>query len=127
MGVDTSIASGTGKILIFTIRDVKVRLRVSVLLSETEIDDIDLVATFPDPHQEIIRFDVTMDEGLGVNVFDAGDKLIREEQYRLQGKLSVAEVEEILQAGSQKVEHHGVVVALGAKPAHEWNADTTGE
>jgi hypothetical protein len=39
-----------------------VGLWVAVLLGETEIDDVDLVPTFSDAHQEIVGLDITMDE-----------------------------------------------------------------
>jgi hypothetical protein len=68
-----------------------------------------------------------VDEGLGVDVFDAGDELIGEEKNRLQGELAVAEVEQVLETGTQEVDNHGVVVALSTEPADEGDTDTTGE
>ena len=72
-------------------------LRVAILLGQSEVDDIDLVATLANTHQEIVRLDVSMDEGFGMDVFDAGDELIRKEQDSLQGKFAVAKVEKVLQ------------------------------
>jgi len=37
-------------------------LQVSELLCETEIDDIDLIATLADPHKEVVGLYVPMDE-----------------------------------------------------------------
>lgn len=102
-------------------------LRVTVLLGETEIDDVDLIAPLTDAHQEVVRLDVTVDEGLGVNVLDPGDELVSQEKHRLQGELPVAEIEQIFQAGAEKIEDHGVVVTLGAKPANEGNADPSSQ
>jgi hypothetical protein len=62
-----------------------------------------------------------------VDVLDAGDELVGQEQDRLQGELAVAEVEEILQTGPEKVEDHGVVVTLGSVPTDERDTDTTGQ
>ena len=73
VGIDAGITSSTSKVLVFAVRDVKVRLRVTVFLGQSEVDDIDLVATLPDTHQEVVGLDVTMDKGLGMNIFDAGD------------------------------------------------------
>ena len=42
--------------------------------------------------------------------------LISEEEDRLDGKLSIAKVEEVLEAGAQQLHHHDVVVALLPKP-----------
>ena len=127
VGVDARIASSAGEILILAVRDMEVRLRVTVLLGEAKVNHIDLVATLPNAHQEVVRLDVTMDEGLGVDVLDARDQLIREQQDRLQGEFPVAEVEEVLQARSQEVQDHGIVVTLGAEPAYEWDTDTSGK
>jgi len=45
-------------------------LRFSELLREAEIDDIDLVAMLADPHEEVNRLDIHVDEVSGVNVLD---------------------------------------------------------
>ena len=73
MSVDGSVASGTRQILVLPVGNVQVSLRVTVLLGETEVDDIDLIATLADAHQEIVGLDITVDEVAGVDIFDAGD------------------------------------------------------
>ena len=127
MGVDGGITSSSGQVLVLPIRDVEVRLWVTVFLGQTEIDDIDLVAALADTHEEVVRLDITVDEGLGMDVLDAGDELIGQQKNGLQGELAVAEVEKILQAGSEEIKNHGIVVALGTKPADKWDTNTTGE
>ena len=127
MGVDGRVTSGTSQVLVLSVRNVEVGLGITVLLGETEIDNVDLVATLADAHEEIIRLDITVDEGLGVDVLDAGDELIGEQEDGLQRELAVAEVEEIFQGGTEQIEDHGVVVALGAEPAHEGNTNTASE
>jgi hypothetical protein len=62
-----------------------------------------------------------------VDVLDAGDELIGQQKNGLQGELAVAEVEEILQTGSEEIQNHGIVVTLGTEPTDKWDADTTGE
>ena len=127
VGVDRSITGGTSQVLVLTVWDMEVRLWVTVLLGQTEINDIDLITTLANAHEEVVRLDVTVDEGLGVDVLDAGDELIGEEQNGLQGELAIAEVEQILQTGSEEIEHHGIVVTLSSKPTNEWDADTSSE
>jgi len=100
-------------------------LRITVFLSETEIDNVDLIATLSNSHQEVVWLDVTVDEGLGMDVLDAGDELVGKEQDGLEGELSVAEVEEILQTGTKEIEDHGVVVTFGSKPTNKGNADAS--
>lgn len=127
MGVDGGIASSSGQVLILPIRNVEVGLGVTVFLGQTKIDDIDLVASLANAHEEIVGLDITVNEGFGVDVLNAGDKLVGQQKNGLQGELAVAEVEEILQAGSEEIENHGIVVTLGTEPADKWDADTTGE
>lgn len=127
MGVDRSITGGTSEVLVLSVRNVEVCLGITVLLGQTEIDHVDLIATLTNAHEEVVRLDVTVDEGLGVDVLDAGDELIGEQENGLQRELAVAEVEEIFERGAEQIEDHGVVVALSTEPAHEGNSDTASE
>lgn len=100
VGVDTRVPCGTGEVLVLTVGDVEVSLGVTVLLGETKVDDIDLVAALTDTHEEVVGFDITVDEGLGMDVLDARDELVGEEEDGLERELAVAEVEEILETGT---------------------------
>jgi hypothetical protein len=127
MSVDTGVTGSSSEVLVLTVRNVEVSLGVTVFLRETKINHVDLVTTLANTHQEVVGLDITVDEGLGVDVFNAGDELIGEKQDRLQRELAVAEVEKILQTRAQQIDDHGIVVTFGAKPANERNADTTRE
>ena len=127
MGVDGGVTSGTGQVLVLSVRDVEVGLGVPVLLGETEVDHVDLVAPLADTHEEVVGLDVAVDEALGVNVLDAADELVGEQENGLEGEFAVAEVEEIFEGGAEEVEDHGVVVTLGAEPSDERNADAASE
>ena len=127
VSVNRGIASGTGQVLILAVGDMEVGLGITVFLGQTEIDDVDLVATFANAHEEVVRFDIAVDEGLGVDVLDTRYELIGEQQDRLEGELAVAEVEEIFERGAEQVEDHGVVITLGAKPSDEGDADAAGK
>lgn len=100
MSIDTGITSRTGQILVLTVGNVEMGLGVAVFLGKTEIDDIDLIASLANTHQEVVGLDITMDERLGMNVFDPGYELISQEKHRLQGEFSIAEVEQVFQARS---------------------------
>lgn len=80
MGVDGCITSGTRQVLVLSVGDVEVRLGVSVLLGKAEINNVDLVAALSNAHEEVVRFDISVDEGLGVDVLDSRDELIGEEE-----------------------------------------------
>lgn len=127
MSVDRCVTSSSGKVLVLSVRNVEVSLGVSVLLGQAEIDNVDLVATLANAHKEVIGLDVSMDEGLGVDVLDTRDELIGQEKDGLEGEFSVTEVEEILQTGTEEIENHGIVVTLGTEPANKRNADTTSQ
>lgn len=127
MGVDRGITSSTSQVLVLSVWDVEVSLWVAVLLSQTKVDDIDLVSALANTHQEVVGLDVTVNEGLGMNVLDAGDELIGKEEHGLQGELAVTEVEQIFQTGTKEVKDHGIVVTLGTEPANEGDADTARE
>lgn len=125
MGVDGGVARSTCQILVLSVGNVEMSFGVAIFLGKTKIDNVDLVASFADTHEEVVGLDISVDERLGVNVFDSRDELIGQEKNGLQGKLSVTEVEEILQTGAEKVENHGIVVALGTKPANKRDSNAT--
>ena len=54
-------------------------------------------------------------------------QLIREEQYGLEAELPVAEVEQVFEGGAQKIDDHGIVVALGTEPTDERHANASSE
>lgn len=103
------------------------RLGVTVLLGQTKVDNIDLVATLTNTHEEVVGLDITVNERLGVDVLDARNQLISEKQHSLEREFAVAEVEEILQTGSEEVKDHGVVVTLGTEPTDKGNTNTAGQ
>lgn len=125
MGIDGGITSGTSQVLVLSVGNMEVSLGVSVLLGQTEIDNVDLVTSLANTHQEVVRLDISVDERLGMDVLDARDELIGQKQDSLQGELSVAEVEEILQAGAKEIEDHGIVITLSSEPSNKGNANTT--
>jgi len=127
VGVDRRIAGSSSQVLVLTVRNVEMGLGVAVLLGQTKVDHVDLIAALANAHEEVVWLNVTVDERLGVDVLDAGDELVGEQEHRLERELAVAEVEQVLQARAEEVQDHGVVVTLGAKPADEGDANTAGE
>lgn len=125
MGINGCIPRSTSQVFVLTVRDVEMSLRVTVLLGKTEINDIDLVTTFTNSHEEVVRLDITVDKRFGMNVLNTGDELISQQQNRLQRELAVAEVEKILQAGSKEIKNHGIVITFSSEPTDKWDANTT--
>ena len=78
-------------------------LGVTVLLSQTKVNDVDLVAALANAHEEVVGLNITVNERLGVDVLDAGDELIGKQQDRLEREFAVAEVEEVLQGRAEEI------------------------
>ena len=127
VSIDGSITGSSSQVLVLSVWDVEVRLWVTVLLGQTEINHVDLVSTLANAHQEVVRLDIAVNERLGVDVLNAGNELVGEEQDCLQGELAVAEVEQILEGRTKEIQDHGIVVALGSEPANKWDTDTASE
>jgi hypothetical protein len=126
VGVDGGVAGGAGEILVFAVGDVEVGFGVAVFFGETKVDDVDLVAAFADAHEEVVGFDVSVDEGFGMDVFDSGDlitglvsrkgggfweryELVCEEEDCFEGEFAVAKVEEVFERGTKEIENHGIL------------------
>ena len=73
MGVDGGVTGHAGQVLVLPVWDMKMCLRVSELLCETEIDDIDLISMLADTHKEVVGLYVPMDEVARMDIFDARD------------------------------------------------------
>ena len=68
MSIDGCIASSTRKLLVLPVWDMKMCLRVVELLSETKVNDVDLVAMLASAHQEVVGFDVMVDKVVGMDI-----------------------------------------------------------
>ena len=66
MGVYTHVTSSSGQTLALPVRDVLLRLGVSVLFGHTEVDDVNHIGSLrPWPSdQEVVRFNIAVDEVL---------------------------------------------------------------
>ena len=71
--VDGSVTRSTGQVFVLSVRDMEMGLWISEFLCETKVDDVDLVSALANAHQEVVRFDITMNEVAGVDVFDTRD------------------------------------------------------
>lgn len=52
---------------------------VTVLLGQTKVDNVDEVALFTQAHEEVVWLHISVDEVLGVNVFNTTD--LRAEEF----------------------------------------------
>ena len=56
------------QVLVLPVRDVLSRSVVSVFLGQSEVDEEELVTVSPDPHEEVVRLNVSVDEVFIVNI-----------------------------------------------------------
>ena len=73
MGIDTGITGGSCQVLVLPVGNVEMTLGVTVLLGQTKVNHVHLVAAFSDAHQEVIGLDIAVNKVLGVDVFNARD------------------------------------------------------
>mmetsp|Transcript_34126 Transcript_34126/g.77870 ORF Transcript_34126/g.77870 Transcript_34126/m.77870 type:complete len:229 (-) Transcript_34126:419-1105(-) len=95
VGIHTCIASCPCQVLVLPIRNVLLCLRVPVLLSKTEVNDVNLIGLLAKANEEVVRLDVAVNEVLGMNVLDAIDHLVCQHQDCFQTELPIAEAEQI--------------------------------
>jgi hypothetical protein len=111
-------------------------------------DEVNLVALRLEAHEEVVGLDVAVDEVLRMHVLDAANlqpnvvstpphttrhtthdtthahgmtgvyHLVGDHEHGLDGELAVAHVEDVLERGSEEIDHHHVVVALLPEPSH---------
>lgn len=149
MGVDRCVSSSAREILVLSVGDVEVRLWVTVLLGQTKVDHVDLVAPLANAHQEVVGLDITVNEVARMHVFDSRDlvepsvsarraqervgmwrsahKLICKQKHSLEREFALAKVEQVFEGGAEKVDDHGVVVTLNAEPSDKGHADASSE
>jgi hypothetical protein len=74
MGVDAHVTRGSRKRLAFPIRNVLLRLGIAVLLSHTEVDNVDNVGALGawTSNEEVVGLDVSVDEVLLVDGLHPG-------------------------------------------------------
>ena len=71
MGVDRGVAGSTRQVLSVSEGNV-LALRVFVALSESKVDNVDIVfGTLIASNQEVVRFDVSMDDSFFVNFLNS--------------------------------------------------------
>ena len=68
-----TIPDATLRLLVET--DIESGLRWGEL-TELRVNDIDLISAFSNAHQEIVRFDISMNERFCMNVFNTSNKLL---------------------------------------------------
>jgi len=51
---------------------MKMRLGIAILFGKTKVNNIHLISTLSNAHQEVVRLDITMNEIFRMDIFNAG-------------------------------------------------------
>lgn len=99
MGVDGHVSSCSTQTLPLSIRDMLLRLWISVLLGHTKIDYVYDVGSLGhgSTDEEVVWLDVSVDEVLLVNGLYTCDHLLGCHDHSLDGELPAAHVKEVFQ------------------------------
>ena len=81
MVVDACVPSGTAQRETFRILAT---LGIGELLGEAKINRVEGISLPTDPHQEVIRLDIAMEEALRMDVLDSRDGLVGDEEDGLE-------------------------------------------
>lgn len=71
MCINRGITGSSSQVFVFSVWDMQMTTWVSVLFSEPEINHIDLVAPLSIAHEEIVWFDIAMQEVFRMDKFNS--------------------------------------------------------
>lgn len=105
MRVDTHVSCSTREGLSLPIRNVLFRLGITILLCHAKINDMDNVGTLGawSADEEVVGFDVSVDEVLFVDGLYPREHLFGNHNYCLDRELAVAVVEQVFQTWTKQV------------------------
>ena len=109
MRVQACVSRRASEVLSVSERDV-LAIRRLVALGEAEVDDVNCVFSLViAANQEIIRFDVSMDDSLLMDDLDSLDHLDGDVKASLEIKFSSALLEVVFETLAEEVHNHDVV------------------
>ncbi len=124
MCVNAHVAGRARQTLVLAVGYVLVGLRVYVGLGEAEVDDVHdvLPARRVASDEEVLGLDVSVDQVLGMHVLHAREQLYGYHEHGLERELAVAQVEQVLQRGAQKLQYQRVVPRARSEVVHLWHS-----
>ena len=97
MGRNGGVSGGSSQILAILVGNM-ISLTIHVALSKTKVNDVDEVACgLCRSDKEVIRFHITMDDSLGVDLLEMFHELNSNQKNRLHVELAFAVLEKIFQ------------------------------
>lgn len=83
-----------------------------VSFGESEIDGEYFVGISARSDEEIIWFNISVEEMFGVDVLDSLEELVGEHEDCFDAELPVTVIEEFFQGGSKKIHDHNIIIAF---------------
>ena len=111
MGGEGGVSGGSCQILTFYEWDV-LSLRILVALSQTEINDVDVVASGVCTDQEVIRFNVSMNYSFLMNLFNSFDHLLCNQATSFKVEFPFALHKEVLKTWPKHIHNHDMELIL---------------
>ena len=120
MSVNRSISGSSRQVFAISVWNMLSSLWVSESLGQTKIDHINVVLLFADSNQEVVGFDISVDDPLLMNDFNSLNHLCCNMKNRSQIKL-FALSEQVLKTLTQQIHHHNMKLLsiLSLFVAHE--------
>ena len=109
MAVDTGETCRANQIWNPGTTGIGLHLGITAFGGEAQIRYINIIPMLPHPYQEVFGFDISIDNALGVDIFETTDKLVGEYQYGLERELAAAAVEKVFQTRAQEINHYRVI------------------
>lgn len=77
VSIDAGITGRSRQVLILAVRDVQLGSRIAIPFGETKVNYVHQISPLSQTHQEVVRFDVPVDEVARVDEFDPTDLLLQ--------------------------------------------------
>jgi hypothetical protein len=112
VSVQTRISCSSSQMSILAVGDVLLRPRVSILLSQAKVDQVDNIGAGTQTQEKVIGLDISMNVVAPVNLFYPLNHLVGEHEHSFQTEFLAAVVEKVSKTWPQHVHHHDIKVGL---------------
>ena len=92
-----------------------------------EVNQVNPIATPSEAHQEVVWFDISMNNVLAMDMLETTDELIGNHQYGFQRERAAAETQKIGQTWPKQFRHHVMIFLIFTVRIDTRNAYTAGE
>ena len=113
------------QIFTISVRNVLTCFWVPKSFGEPKVDNINVMLLFADADQKVVRFDVSVQKVTRVDELVPLQHLVGEHQDCLEGEFTFTVVEQVLQAGTQQIDDHHVIITFDSEPVDVGNANAS--